>query len=82
MAAERLRAVPDEPGSGGDSANQLTIEQLANESGMTVRNIRAHPARGLLHAPEVRQRVGFYGPDHVARLRLITERALSSYRLG
>lgn len=81
MAAERLRAVPDEPGAGEDSANQLTIEQLANESGMTVRNIRAHQARGLLHAPEVRQRVGFYGPDHVARLRLITELQADGFNL-
>jgi DNA-binding transcriptional MerR regulator len=51
----------------------LTIEQLAAESGMTVRNIRAHRARGLLPAPEVRDRVGFYGPEHVARLRLISQ---------
>ena len=49
----------------------LTIEQLAAETGMTVRNIRAHQARGLLDPPEVRLRVGYYGPEHVARLRLI-----------
>ncbi|MHB8658181.1 MAG: MerR family transcriptional regulator [Solirubrobacteraceae bacterium] len=30
------------------SPNQLTIEQLAAETGMSVRNIRAHQARGLL----------------------------------
>ena len=53
------------------SANALTIEQLAAESGMTVRNIRAHRARGLLPAPEVRDRIGYYGPEHLARLRLI-----------
>ena len=41
--------------------NQLTIEQLAAESGMTVRNIRSHRARGLLPAPVVRDRVGYYG---------------------
>ena len=81
MAAERLRAVPDEADSSGDSANQLTIEQLANESGMTVRNIRAHQARGLLHPPEVRQRVGYYGADHVARLRLITELQADGFNL-
>lgn len=49
----------------------LTIEQLAAESGMTVRNIRAHQARGLLDPPEVRLRVGYYGPEHVERLKLI-----------
>ena len=40
---------------------------------MSVRNIRAHQARGLLAAPEVRVRVGYYGPEHVAQLRLIRE---------
>jgi DNA-binding transcriptional MerR regulator len=51
----------------------LTIEQLAAETGMTVRNIRAHQARGLLEPPEVRLRVGYYGVGHVARLKLIQE---------
>ncbi len=53
--------------------NQLTIEQLAAESGMTVRNIRAHQARGLLSPPEVRQRVGYYGSEHLSQLRLIRQ---------
>jgi DNA-binding transcriptional MerR regulator len=56
-----------------ESPNQLTIEQLAALTGMSVRNIRAHQARGLLAPPEVRMRVGYYGPDHVAQLRLIRE---------
>jgi DNA-binding transcriptional MerR regulator len=56
-----------------ESPNTLTVEQLAAESGMSVRNIRAHQARGLLAPPEVRMRVGYYGPEHVARLRLIRE---------
>jgi DNA-binding transcriptional MerR regulator len=64
----RLAAVDD-----GGGANSLTIEELAAQSGMTVRNIRAHRARGLLPPPEVRERVGYYGPQHLARLRLIQE---------
>jgi DNA-binding transcriptional MerR regulator len=55
------------------TSNDLTIEQLAAETGMSVRNIRAHQARGLLDAPEVRMRVGYYGPEHVAQLRQIRE---------
>jgi DNA-binding transcriptional MerR regulator len=51
----------------------LTIEQLAAESGMTVRNIRSHQARGLLSPPEVRRRVGYYGPEHVSQLKLIRD---------
>lgn len=49
----------------------LTIDELARETGLTVRNVRSHHARGLLPPPEVRGRTGYYGPEHVARLRLI-----------
>jgi len=52
---------------------ELTVEQLAYETGMSVRNIRNHQSRGLLPPPEVRARIGYYGPEHVARLRLIQE---------
>lgn len=55
------------------SADQLTIDQLAHRTGMTARNIRAHQSRGLLPAPEVRGRTGYYGPEHVARIELIKE---------
>src|SRR3954471_21174102 len=56
-----------------DSPNQLTIEGLAHETGLSVRNLRSHQARGLLPPPEVRGRIGYYGPEHVNRLRLILE---------
>jgi len=48
---------------------------------MTVRNIRAHQSRGLLPAPEVRGRTGYYGPDHVARLELIQELQADGFNL-
>lgn len=48
---------------------------------MSVRNIRAHQARGLLAPPEVRMRVGYYGPEHVARLRLIQEMQAEGFNL-
>jgi DNA-binding transcriptional MerR regulator len=59
--------------SSDPSVNQLTIEELSRASGMSVRNIRSHQARGLLAPPEVRLRVGYYGREHVAQLRLIRE---------
>jgi DNA-binding transcriptional MerR regulator len=59
----------------------LTIDELARETGMTVRNIRAHQSRGLLPAPEVRSRTGYYGPEHVARLRLVQEMQAEGYNL-
>jgi DNA-binding transcriptional MerR regulator len=63
-------------------AVDMTIEQLAAETGMTVRNIRAHQARGLLAPPEVRLRVGYYGPEHVAQLRLIRDLQTEGFNLG
>jgi DNA-binding transcriptional MerR regulator len=52
---------------------ELTIDELSRESGMTARNIRAHQSRGLLPPPVVRSRTGYYGPEHVTRIRLIQE---------
>src|SRR5437660_1559184 len=63
------------------ASHELTIDELARESGMTVRNIRAHQSRGLLPPPEVRSRTGYYGPEHVARLRLIQEMQGEGYNL-
>ena len=68
-----------------DSASaeaNLTVEQLAYETGMSVRNIRNHQSRGLLPPPEVRARVGYYGPQHVARLRLIQEMQAEGFKLS
>jgi DNA-binding transcriptional MerR regulator len=60
---------------------QLTIDELGRRIGMTVRNIRAHQSRGLLPAPEVRGRTGYYGPEHVARLELIQELQADGFNL-
>jgi DNA-binding transcriptional MerR regulator len=49
---------------------------------MSVRNIRNHQSRGLLPPPEVRARVGYYGPQHVARLRLIQEMQAEGFKLS
>jgi DNA-binding transcriptional MerR regulator len=61
---------------------EMTVEQLAYETGMSVRNIRNHQSRGLLPPPEVRARTGYYGPDHVARLRLIQEMQAEGFKLS
>jgi DNA-binding transcriptional MerR regulator len=60
----------------------LTIDELARETGMTVRNIRAHQSRGLLPPPDVRSRTGYYGPDHVARIKLIQEMQADGFNLA
>jgi DNA-binding transcriptional MerR regulator len=60
----------------------LTVEQLAAEVGMSVRNIRNHHSRGLLPPPEVRARVGYYNAEHVARLRLILDMQADGFNLA
>jgi DNA-binding transcriptional MerR regulator len=50
---------------------ELTIDELAAEVSMTVRNIRAHQSRGLLPKPRLVGRTGYYGPAHVRRLQQI-----------
>jgi DNA-binding transcriptional MerR regulator len=64
-----------------EDPEDLTIDQLAQRTGMTVRNLRAHQARGLLPPPEVRGRTGYYGPDHVARVELIKELQADGFNL-
>ena len=61
--------------------NDLTIDELAQRTGMTVRNIRAHQSRGLLPPPEVRGRTGYYGTEHLARVELIKELQADGFHL-
>src|SRR5215212_7557181 len=65
-----------------EAVAELTIDELARETGMTVRNIRSHVTRGLLPAPDVRARTGYYGPEHLARLQLIQELQANGYNLA
>jgi DNA-binding transcriptional MerR regulator len=64
-----------------EERERFNIEQLASRTGMTVRNIRAHQSRGLLPAPEIRGRTGYYGPQHVTRLELISEMQADGFNL-
>ncbi len=74
MGARRL-------GPMATKAEELTIDELARRTGMTVRNIRAHQSRGLLPAPQVRGRTGFYGPEHESRINLIRELQADGFKL-
>ncbi len=49
---------------------------------MTVRNVRAHAARGLLPPPRMQGRTGFYGTEHLARLELITHLQSEGFSLA
>lgn len=60
----------------------LTIEQLVAEVGLPYTTIRMYQNWGLLPPPERRGRVGYYGPDHLARLRLIAQLQERGYSLA
>jgi len=61
---------------------ELTIDQLADRTGITVRTIRFYAGRGLLPPPQLRGRTGLYGPDHVARLGLVSELTALGFTLS
>jgi DNA-binding transcriptional MerR regulator len=51
----------------------LTLEELTERVGMSVRNIRFYTTKGLVPPPIRRGRSGYYTADHVARLQLVQE---------
>jgi len=60
---------------------RLTIGELAEAAGMTVRNVRNHQARGLIGPPELRARTGYYGAEHLERLKLIRAMQAEGFNL-
>jgi DNA-binding transcriptional MerR regulator len=69
-------------GPSGDEDSRLTVDQLAARVGVTVRNVRAYSARGLLPPPMMVGRTGYYGREHVARLILVREMLAEGYSLA
>jgi DNA-binding transcriptional MerR regulator len=51
----------------------LTLDELTQRVGMSVRNVRFYTSRGLVPPPVRRGRSGFYSADHVARLELVQD---------
>lgn len=52
---------------------EYRITELADICGVSVRNIRVYQGRGLLPPPEIKGRTGWYFPEHVSRLKLISQ---------
>lgn len=51
----------------------LTLDELTNRVGLSVRNVRFYTSRGLVPGPIRRGRSGYYTAEHIARLELVTE---------
>lgn len=49
----------------------LTISDLAEQAGLTVRTLRDYNERGLLPPPKMKGRTGFYGEEHLNRVRIV-----------
>jgi DNA-binding transcriptional MerR regulator len=66
----------------GATNGSMTIDELAQAAGLTVRNVRNYQSRGLIPPPQVRGRVGYYGPEHLAELQLIGEMQAQGFNLA
>ena len=60
----------------------LTLDELTNRVGMSVRNIRFYTTKGLVPPPIRRGRSGYYTSDHVARLELVQELQAHGFTLA
>lgn len=62
------------PTAGADGRSDLiTLDDLTQRVGMSVRTIRFYTTKGLVPPPIRRGRSGYYTADHVARLELVQE---------
>jgi len=64
------------------TVEELTVDELAARTGMTVRTVRFYAGEGLLPAPERRGRIAYYGAQHRMRLDLIRELQDHGYTLA
>jgi DNA-binding transcriptional MerR regulator len=61
---------------------EYRIDELAQQAGTTVRNVRAYQERGLLPPPRRSGRAGLFDDSHLSRLRLITQLLQRGYTLA
>ncbi|HIV73413.1 MAG TPA: MerR family transcriptional regulator [Candidatus Aquabacterium excrementipullorum] len=61
------------PASAPDSGSGMTVAELARQTGVSVRNIRAYQTAGLMPPPVLHGRLGLYSGQHKSRLELIRE---------
>jgi DNA-binding transcriptional MerR regulator len=64
-----------------ENEQRLRIDELAQATGLTVRNVRSYQSRGLIPPPQVQGRTGYYAAEHLARLQLIREMQAQGFNL-
>ncbi|WP_456698317.1 MerR family transcriptional regulator [Aeromicrobium sp. P5_D10] len=64
------------------SGEEFTVDELASRAQMTVRNVRAYASRGLIDAPRLAGRTGYYNREHLQRLQLIRQLLERGFTLG
>ena len=63
-------------------ADLMTLDELTQRVGMSVRNVRFYTTKGLVSPPIRRGRSGYYSADHVARLELLRELQAHGFTLA
>jgi DNA-binding transcriptional MerR regulator len=69
------------PGEPSDEV-EFTVDELAARANMTVRNVRAYAARGLIDPPRLEGRTGYYHRGHLQRLQLVRDLLDRGYTLA
>lgn len=64
------------------TGEEFTVDELASRAEMTVRNVRAYAGRGLIAAPRLVGRTGYYSREHLQRLQLIRQLLDRGYTLA
>ena len=64
------------------AVEEFTVDELAARAQMTVRNVRAYAGRGLIAAPRLEGRTGYYTLEHLQRLQLIRQLIERGYTLA
>jgi DNA-binding transcriptional MerR regulator len=63
------------------SGSEMTVEELAMRTGVSVRNIRAYQTAGLMPSPRLQGRLGLYDQEHLGKLELIRDLRQQGFRL-
>lgn len=76
-----VEVADDSPGADG-AGDLLTLDQVCERVGMSVRNVRFYTTRGLVPPPLRRGRSGYYTAQHVVRLELVKELQAHGFTLA